>query len=145
MRLTVGVVLIFCVVWLRFLLFFGWVLLGFLGNFIVNLQRDLCVVWLRFLLVFWMGFVGIFRKLQCEFTKGFMCCLAWIFACFSGISVGIFRRCHWEFSKGFMCVVWLGFLLFYFFGFPLVLKEIFIGGVVDAGDFGICFFFWDMF
>ena len=32
-----------------------------------------------------------------------------------------------------MCVVWLGFLLF-FFGFLLVLKEISIGGVVDAGD-----------
>ena len=112
---------------------FGWVLLGFLGNFIVNLQRDLCVVWLRFLLVFLMGFVGIFRKFHCEFTKGFMCCLAWIFACFSRIFVGIFRRFHWEFSKGFMCVVWLGFLLF-FFGFLLVLKEIFIGGVVDAGD-----------
>ena len=38
-----------------------------------------------------------------------MCCLAWIFA---------------------------GFILFYFFfwGFLLVLKETFIGGVVDAGD-----------
>ena len=53
-----------------------------------------------------------------------MCCLAWIFACFSRISVGIFRRFHWEFSKGFMCVVWLGFSLFFFFGFLLVLKEI---------------------
>ena len=37
-----------------------------------------------------------------------------------------------------MCVVWLGFLLlfifFFFGGFLLVLKEISIGGVVDAGD-----------
>ena len=53
-----------------------------------------------------------------------MCCLAWIFACFSRISVGIFRRFHLEFSKGFMCVVGLGFLLVFFFGFLLVLKEI---------------------
>ena len=54
-----------------------------------------------------------------------MCCLAWIFACFSRISIGIFRRFHLEFSKGFMCVVGLGFLLvFFFFGFLLVLKEI---------------------
>ena len=65
---------------------------------------------------FWVGFVWNFRKFHFEFTKGFMCCLAWIFACFSGISVGIFRRFHWEFSKGFMCVVWLGFLLFFFWG-----------------------------
>ena len=79
----------------------------------MNLQRDLCVVWLRFLLVFLMGFVGIFRKFHCEFTKGFMCCLAWIFACFSRIFVGIFRRFHWEFSKGFMSVVWLGILFFW--------------------------------
>ena len=79
--------------------------------------------------------VEIFRRFHWEFSKGFMCCLAWIFACFSWIFVRIFRRFHWEFSKGFMCVVWLGFLLFFFFfWFLLVLKEIFIGGVVDAGD-----------
>ena len=75
MRLTVGVVLIFY------------------------------VVWMRFLLVFLVGFVGIFRKFHCEFTKGFMCFLAWIVAFF-----------------------------FFFGGFLLVLKEIFIGGVVDASD-----------
>ena len=46
-----------------------------------------------------------------------MCCLAWIFACFSRISIGIFRRFHLEFSKGFMCVVGLGFLLVFFFFF----------------------------
>ena len=39
-----------------------------------------------------------------------------------------------------MCVVWLGFLLLFIYlffflgGFLLVLKEISIGGVVDAGD-----------
>lgn len=48
-----------CVLWLRFLLVFGWVLLEFLGNFIVNLQRDLRVVWLGFLLAF-LGFLGNF-------------------------------------------------------------------------------------
>ena len=35
-----------------------------------------------------------------------------------------------------LCVFWLGLLHFFFFfgGFLLVLKEIFIGGVVDASD-----------
>ena len=47
----------------------------------------------------------------------FLCCLA-------GIFVGIFRRFHWEFTKRYMCVVWLEFLLV-FFGFLLVLKDIF--------------------
>ena len=37
MWFKVGVVLIFCVVWLGFLL-------GFLGDFIGNLQRDVCVL-----------------------------------------------------------------------------------------------------
>ena len=66
MWFKVGVVFIFCVVWLGFLL-------GFLGDFIGNFQRDLCVL-------FGLDF--------CSF----------------------------------------------FFWFLLVLKEIFIGGVVDVGD-----------
>ena len=41
---------------------FCWFLLGFLGDFIRNLQRHLCVVWLDFCWFFWVsiGFVEIF-------------------------------------------------------------------------------------
>ena len=53
-----------------FVCFFGF-LLGFLGDFIRNLQRHLCVVWFGFLLFFWasIGFEGYI--FLCFFCRDF--------------------------------------------------------------------------
>ena len=78
--------------------------------------------------------VEIFRRFRWKYSKGFMCCLAWILLVFLGFLLGIFKGiyvCCFDLD---FCFCFFFFFFFFFFGFLLVLKEIFIGGVVDAGD-----------
>ena len=80
--------------------------------------------------------VEIFRRFRWEYSKGFMCCLAWILLVFLGFLLGFLGDFIGNFQRD-LCVLFgldFCFCFFFFFGFLLVLKEIFIGGVVDAGD-----------
>ena len=55
---------------------------------------------------------------------GFLCCLVGIFVGFFGFLLGFLGDFIRNLQR-YLCVVWLGFLLF-FFGFLLVLKDIFL-------------------
>ena len=78
--------------------------------------------------------VEIFRRFRWEYSKGFMYCLAWILLVFLGFLLGFLGDFIGNFERDLCVLFGLDFCCFFFFGFLLVLKEIFIGGVVDAGD-----------
>ena len=67
MRLTVGVVLIFCVFWQGFLLVF-WGFVGIFRRFHWEFTKGfICLVWLGFLLVFWVS-IGFKRYFFVAFS-----------------------------------------------------------------------------
>ena len=127
---------------IKLILWYGVFFLASLMRLTVGVVLVFCIVWLRFLLVFWVGFVGIFWRFYCEFTKGFICCLASIFyLIFLGFLLGFLGDFIRNFQRDLcvlfgldFCFIFLFIFLFLFFWFLLDLKEISIGGVVDAGD-----------